>query len=257
MTSNEKITIMIIQGSFHTTDGYELLRKGLQAKGYPIIHPNLPSCSNIDSPHFPEITLTDDVSAIRTELDRLIEKEGKTVFVFMHSYGGIVGCEAIPEELSYAERRKQNLPGGVIHLFFAGGQFLPKGESVLTAFGESVNNNVDKVNGTFTMRNGAKTLYDALPESKAAYWESKMIPQPYGVQQTVVTREAHLYIPSTYLVQMNDKALTVPFQENFAETAKSHIERCSTGHSPQISDPDMLVNKIVEAVEKAVSGMKG
>lgn len=74
-------------------------------------------CSNIDSTNFPRLSLVDDALAIRTELTRQIEYEGKTVVVVMHSYGGLVGSEAITEDLSYAKRQAQGLPGGVIHLF--------------------------------------------------------------------------------------------------------------------------------------------
>jgi len=251
MTSNEKTTILIIQGSFQTPLPYESLLKGLQAKGYPTIHPPLPSCSNIDSPDFPTISLADDASAIRKELERLIEKENKTVFVVMHSYGGIVGTEAIPEELSYAKRHEQSLPGGVIHLFFFSAFLLAEGQSVLSAFGESPNNDV-KENGTFTIKNGAKTLYSDLPDSEAAYWESQLIPQPHAVQTTILTRASYRYIPSTYLVCENDQAAPPQFQEMFAASAKAHVEKCSSGHSPMLSQPVQLVDKIVGAVEKAV-----
>lgn len=135
-------TILLIQGSFQIPQVYEKLVKGLVAQGYPTIHPQLPTCSNTESPDFPKLSLADDASAIRTELTRCIEGEGKTVVVVMHSYGGLVGSEAITEELSYVKRKAQNLPGGVIHLFFYAAFLLKEGQSVLSAFGESPNNDV-------------------------------------------------------------------------------------------------------------------
>ena len=68
-----------------------------------------------------------------------MEYDGKTVVVVMHSYGGLVGSEAIPEELSYARRQAQGRPGGVIHLFFYSAFLLNDGQSVLGAFGQSSN----------------------------------------------------------------------------------------------------------------------
>ena len=62
--------------------------------------------------------------------------------VAMHSYGGLVGSEAVPEDLSYTKRQSLNLPGGVIHLFYFNGFILSEGQSVLGVFGESPNNNV-------------------------------------------------------------------------------------------------------------------
>lgn len=84
------------------------------AQGYPTVHPQLPSCSNTDSSNFPKLSLVDDALAIRIELIRQIEYEGKIVVMVLHSYGGLVGSEAIPEELTRVNRQAQGLPGVVI-----------------------------------------------------------------------------------------------------------------------------------------------
>ena len=135
-------TIVLVQGSFQIPKVYANLVRGLVARGYPTIHPQLPTCSNTDSANFPQLSLVDDALAIRTELTRQIEYEGKTVVVVMHSYGGLVGSEATTSELSYAQRRAQGLPGGVVHFFFYSAFLLNEGQSVLGAFGESPNNDV-------------------------------------------------------------------------------------------------------------------
>lgn len=135
-------TILLVQGSFQIPQVYEKLVKGLEDRGYPTIHPQLPSCSNVDSPNFPQLSLVDDASAIHKELSRLIESEGRNVVVVMHSYGGLVGSEATTEELSYTNRQARGLPGGVIHLFFYTAFLLQEGQSVLGVFGESPNNDV-------------------------------------------------------------------------------------------------------------------
>lgn len=140
--TEEPPTIIHVQGSFQIPEVYKKLVDGLVAKGYPTIHPTLPSCSDIDSPEFPQRTLIDDALKIRSELIRQIEYGGKTVIVVMHSYGGLVGSEAIPEELSYSKRQGQGLPGGVIHLYFYTAFLLEEGQSVISAFGESPNTDV-------------------------------------------------------------------------------------------------------------------
>ena len=135
-------TIVLVQGSFQIRKVYDKLIGGLVARGYHTVHPELPSCSNTDSTDFPKLSLVDDALAIRTELTRLIEYEGKTVVVVMHSYGGLVGSEATTEELSFAKRQALGLPGGVVHLFLYSAFLLNEGQSVLSAFGESPNNDV-------------------------------------------------------------------------------------------------------------------
>ncbi|KAI9037129.1 alpha/beta hydrolase [Aspergillus affinis] len=241
-------TILLVQGSFQTPQVYSSLVSNLQSLGYPTVHPALPSCTDTDHEDFPTRTLTDDARAVTRVLEELIENESKTVLVVMHSYGGIVGSEAVPESLSFAHRQKQGQKGGVVHLFYFAAFVLDVGESVLGKFGESPNNLPD---GRFRILNGAKTLYNDLPEVEAELWESRLIPQSYAVQTTAVTRAACEYIPSTYLVCENDAAVPAQFQEMFAGMAKAQeIQRCSAGHSPMLSQTRMLVDRIVGVVNK-------
>ena len=37
--------------------------------------------------------------------------------------------------------------------------------------------------------------------------------------------------------------------------AKAQVEKCSSGHSPHLSQPDMLIEKIHEAAQKAVADL--
>ena len=136
------LTILFVQGSFQIPQVYDKLTQGLESQGYPTLHPSLPSCSDTESVDFPQRSLVDDAATIRTALDRLVKQEGKAVLLVMHSYGGLVGSEAVTEELSYSKRQDQGLPGGVIHLFFYAAFLLKEGQSVLGAFGESPNNDV-------------------------------------------------------------------------------------------------------------------
>lgn len=91
------------------------------------------------------------------QLIRLIEYEFKTVVVVMHSYGGLVGSEAIPPGLTFLDRKKRGLKGGVIHLFFFAAFLLEVGQSVLSAFGESPNNDV-RVSNILRSRNKCERL---------------------------------------------------------------------------------------------------
>ncbi|KAJ9363292.1 catalytic protein [Paecilomyces variotii] len=243
-----KPTLLLVQGSFQLPLVYETLIKGLEAEGYPTVHPQLPSCNPGDA-DFPTRTLADDSRAVTEALQSLIEKDGKYVVVIMHSYGGLVGSDAVPKELSYESRKQAGAPGGVIHLFYFAAFVLSPGQSVLKAFGESPNNDV-RDDGTFTIKNGAEILYNDLPAEEAALWESRLIPQSYKVQETPLSRAAYEYIPSTYLICENDKAAPTNFQEIFARAANAEIDRCNAGHSPMLSQPAMLVKKITVLADK-------
>ena len=108
----ETPTIVMVQGSFQPPDAYYKLENALRALGYPVVHPFLPSLTDQEKPDFATKSLTDDALAIRSEVQRLVE-QGKRVFVVMHSYGGLVGTEAVTKDLSFGERQAASLPGGV------------------------------------------------------------------------------------------------------------------------------------------------
>jgi len=102
------------------------------------------------------------------------------------------------------------------------------------------------------VRNAAEIIYNDLPSAEAKLWEERMVAQSYAVQETKLTRAAYTYIPCTYLVCENDQAAPVVYQERFAEMAGATVVRCGAGHSPMLSQVDVLVRRIGEAVERAV-----
>lgn len=75
------------------------------------------------------------------------------------------------------------------------------------------------------------------------------------MQTAKLTRAAWRYVPSTYLICENDHAAPPQYQEMFAASAKARVEKCTSGHSPHLSQPEMLVHKVHEAAQKAVAGL--
>ena len=134
--SQEKPTIFLIQGSFQLPDVYHRLTDKLQAEGFSIVHPVLPSLTDANAPDFSSRDLIDDALAIRMELIRLVEYKGKDVLVVAHSYGGLVGSEAITKDLTRLHRRGRGLEGGVFRFFLFAAFVLDVGQSVLGVFGE-------------------------------------------------------------------------------------------------------------------------
>ncbi|KAI1654338.1 catalytic protein [Daldinia decipiens] len=191
-TAPSQLTILLIQGSFQLPEVYRKLTKALEARGYPVIHPLLPSLA---------------------VLRRLVEEKSRTVLVLMHSYGGLVGSEAVLDEFGWNKRKDRGLTGGVIYLFF------------FAAF--------------------------VLAE-EAEYWTSKIIDQSYAVQTTKLTRAAYRYIPSTYVVCGNDQGPPPQYQEMWGKNAGSIMLRINSGHSPMLNKTDELVNMIVEAAHGAI-----
>jgi pimeloyl-ACP methyl ester carboxylesterase len=261
-----KPTILLVQGSFQLPTAYEKFSKALESRGFEVVHPPLPSLTGQDLPDFAKKDLATDAAAIQEAAARLVD-QGKIVMLVMHSYGGLVGSEAIPEELSRLYRKAKGLPGGVAHLFYVAAFIFEKGRSVFDmAGGESPNNRCNHETGRFTMSVWPKKkeedgplvhadnlLYHDLPEKEAKEWEEKLIDQSHAVQTTKLTRAAYEYIASTYVVTGDDKAVPAEFQENvFAKTAGAKIKRIQTSHSPQLSKPEELAD-LVEEVAASIA----
>jgi hypothetical protein len=83
-----------------------------------------------------------------------------------------------------------------------------------------------------------------------------MIAQSHAVQKTEIACAAYKYVPSTYLLCENDKAAPPQYQQMFAEQAGSRLLRCEASHSPMLSQTEMLVKMVIEAVETAVADQK-
>jgi alpha-beta hydrolase superfamily lysophospholipase len=77
LTTGEKPSVVIVQGAFQTPLAYQTLLTRLQSRGYSVVHPALPSCSNPEDPEFPTRTLTDDAVSVRRHLIRLVQDEHK------------------------------------------------------------------------------------------------------------------------------------------------------------------------------------
>lgn len=247
-----KTAILLVQGSFQLPEAYGKLASALRSRGFLVVQPSLPSLTDHDSPKFAERDLSDDSRAIEAEARRLVVDEGNNVMVVMHSYGGLVGSNAIAEDLSLQSRRRAGLAGGVYRLFYFVAFVLDEGKSVLGTFGESPNNDV-KPNGRFTMKETASTIYHDLPPEEARYWASKIIDQSYAVQTTPITRTAYKYIPSTYIMAEDDHAVPLQYQEMFAANIGAEVKKIQSGHSPQLSKPEELASLIEEAAAAEIS----
>ena len=89
--TGSRSTILVIHGAWHHPDFYAPFCKEFENLGYETICPRLPTCNN-DVP--PTRKLADDVSLIRQTAQSLLDS-GKTIIAVMHSYGGVVGTNAL------------------------------------------------------------------------------------------------------------------------------------------------------------------
>lgn len=83
-------TVLIVSGAWHGPPHYQPLADALAADGYPVLCPRNPTNTTALNAQEPRPTLASDAEAVRAELRRLIESEGKDVLLAPHSYGGLV-----------------------------------------------------------------------------------------------------------------------------------------------------------------------
>lgn len=127
--SDVKPTIVFAPGAWHTADCFDTVRSALHARDWPTEAIDYPSVGAEP----PSKGVADDVAVLRTTLERLAEA-GKKIVLVMHSYGGLVGANAV-EGLGFKQRSQEGKEGGVIILVYLSAFVIPLGKSALDLLG--------------------------------------------------------------------------------------------------------------------------
>lgn len=114
--SSQKPIFVIVSGGWHVPESYTKLTKALEAAGYEVHVPRLPS---MNEERAPNADLSNDTALIRSYVQNLI-KDGNTIAAIMHSYGGQVGTNAL-----------HGLGPGVAHLIYMSAFAQPEGWSMI------------------------------------------------------------------------------------------------------------------------------
>lgn len=129
-----KPTVLFVHGAWHSPKHFQPARDAFELAGYPTECPRQPTFDAKPG----TATLYEDAKCIRSLLDELIEAQGKDVICVLHSYGGVVGTEAIHESLGKKIRQENGLKGGVLGILYMAAFILPLGASLGSAFGGSL-----------------------------------------------------------------------------------------------------------------------
>jgi len=90
-----------------------------------------------------------------------------------------------------------------------------------------------------------------LPENEKAEWLAAFKSQPAKGWDDTVNYTGWKDVPSLYLICEGDNALPVSLQEQLAALAGSEIVRCSAGHLPMLSQPDVVVEAVKTGLDWA------
>ncbi|KAI9662212.1 MAG: hypothetical protein M1821_008378 [Bathelium mastoideum] len=242
--------VLLVHGAWHLPEHYARLGKAITDAGFLVIIPRLPSM-NGDKP--PTKGLVDDIAAIKKEASDLVEK-GHPLLVLCHSYGGIVGTNALSSDLSIIQRQKTGRKGGIVHVVYMCA-FMPQiGDTIAKVIANSgalLKFDIDQ-EGNSIPQNPVEAFYGDLPKNDAREWAKKLLTHPISAHTTETENTAWKYFPITYLYCELDHAITFQRQEDMVKAAvdsgaQLRAENYKASHSPYLSIPTDMAKAVKRA----------
>ncbi|MCJ1476099.1 hypothetical protein MMC13_004764 [Lambiella insularis] len=196
----------------------------------------------------------EDARALRSELDELVEEHSRDTIVVLHSWGSVVGTEAVHESLGKRIRESKGPPGGVVGFLYLCAFIMLLYEFLASDLGGNLRPMIKvEEDGSFSMVEPGRRFYSDLPQHEKDHWVSELRPRPSVAQLAPLTYEAYRYHPTMYLYCTADKALPVEVQRMMVAGAgvDFRTETCSAGHSPFLSQPETVLKVVKKMAVKA------
>jgi alpha-beta hydrolase superfamily lysophospholipase len=208
-------TIIIVHGAWHTPANYQKFRDSLTAAGFSVYCPPLPSCNNTSPP---PASFAEDVIALRAVVRERVAA-GERVLLVMHSYGGMVGTDAVTDDLLRSTRAVKGQPGGVVHLLYLCAYILQPKTSVI---------DISKASGLFHLWPQFVNNFDDgscfpvdpaamfLGDAEAADIEAALphlVRSPLSAFNTLPEGDCWKKLPVTYVHTSKDDSVPRPYQD--------------------------------------------
>ncbi|ETS82809.1 hypothetical protein PFICI_04685 [Pestalotiopsis fici W106-1] len=247
-------TFVFIPGAWHQPSCYDIARDDLASRGYESEYVSLPTVGAQP----PNKGLADDVASARAVLQRLAD-EGKQIVLGVHSYGSLVGANAV-QGLGYRQRAQEGKKGGVVMFVYISAFVNSKGVSILNQLGDAwlpwmapseLVGDLGKEAGNVTILDPETIMYhDVEPElQKKAVSDLKHQSSP--VFSGIVTNEPWHEVDCAYFFCEEDKALPIQVQEMMSGLLpESTLKfRFQTSHSPFLSKPKEFADALVKVAK--------
>ncbi|KAI1455922.1 alpha/beta-hydrolase [Annulohypoxylon moriforme] len=256
-------TVVICYGAWPLMPFFEPLIKSFSSKGHIAIC-NIPATYPAYDPSNPP-KINPDTDHLRNHVLEPLLEEGKDIVIFMHSYGGAYGPEAL-KGCSKMEREKKGLTGGIVASIFTAAFVVPEGATPMGAMGLDPNDfpewiDYDKSAGLvgFKKEHAKTMVFHDLPEEQGETLASMLPKQPYACFSTPA-RWDPFNDPSFqgtfgYIFTEADRIIPLEAQRKYVETAridKTYLFKDSS-HSPHIERPDELVDVVLDLVKDIIS----
>ena len=243
----ESATFLLVHGSWHAGDCWDLVADRLRATGHRVLAPDLPGRREVPMPANGQPT----VDAVAS-LVGIVDGEAEPVVLVGHSSGGMLVSEV-------ARQR----PGRVAAAVYLAAFHLPPGRLPRDAIrpedgsrlGAAIQ--VEPCSGRTTIRPEQATdlfYHDCAPELAAAA-VARLVPEPSvragsGAPQSVDDSD----VPCATILTLDDRALPIVSQRRMAAALPCALTyEMATGHSPFLSAPDALAGILREIAASAAS----
>ncbi|KAF7920091.1 hypothetical protein EAE99_008212 [Botrytis elliptica] len=235
--TSKKPEFVFVPGAWHSPEsGYKVHGISLKSVGA--------------SPHLENSQ--PDVETIRNKIDSLLSTSTPLILVY-HSYGGVVGSSALDTYIATLSPSTTPFsPTGLIRrLVYIAAFCLPKSVSLMGALNHSPLPwfSISPDSRAVTCSDPYEIFYNDISRNEAQKYVEVLKEHSYKTFDSPVTTEPWRYIPSTYVVCEEDKAIPLEAQST---SGFGTIERTNVGHSPFISQPEWLAEKLIKAAENPI-----
>ena len=244
--------ILIISGAWHVPSHYLKLRNALEAAGYEVHVPQLPTANGA---HPPTADLNTDTEFIRDFATALVE-DGRKVVVIMHSYGGQVGSNAL-HGLGIKERIANGKSGGIIHLVYMVATAYLEGESMASKVEEMGLGDILPVafptdeDGIVRCADARVQMFgpDYVGPEIEAYVASMGIWNAKAMHQRIQYPCAWRAIPVTYIKATQDMVMPLDVQVSIVDTMEKEgvsvkTHQLDASHCPHFTHANEITDVI-------------
>ncbi|KAI1078522.1 alpha/beta-hydrolase [Whalleya microplaca] len=245
-------TIILVHGAWSTPAIYQPYITALEAAGFTVHCPRLPSCSGVSPP---TASFTEDVACVQTLLHSLTTTNpGQRILLIMHSYGGAVGTDAVSGLLA----TNPSAQASIVHLLYLCAYILVPGSCVWDIVEEAgvaplwsqyVDDGAD---GLTFLRDPEAALFNEMSPAEAAQARTELVRWPASAMRARTRGDAWAVLPATYVLTKQDRTVPSTYQEiMLGKVAERGVavrrEEFDTGHSVFITLRDEMVRAAVRA----------
>ncbi|KAI1178459.1 Alpha/beta hydrolase fold-1 [Nemania sp. FL0916] len=255
MSPQVKPMIIIIHGGWHVPEHYRKLARALEAQGYEVHVPRLPSTNGARPPNADLFT---DSLFIRSYVEGLV-RTGRAVVALMHSYGGQVGTNSL-YDLGLGTRTIQGQQGGIVHLLYLAAHAFPENTAMIDKVKEF--HDLELVPLTFDFADDGSCLFrdpktlmigPGAGNEEVDFYLRTLVRWNGRCMYQRIEHAAWRNIPVSYIYATTDMTIPLDYQKNFVEGlensgCKVQTFELETGHCPNLTATDGIVdivNKII------------